>query len=589
MREADQLMAPYYRMLARKIALAIVLVAFVPYALTFILFYSSYNESIRSQVISALTGVVEGHKRAIDDFLDERVANLKNASNLLFPGRLANPEEIRQTLASLREAYGAFVDLGLINGQGRHEAYAGPYGLEKADYSQSVWFKEVMAQGTYVSDVFHGYREVPHFVAAVKLGEGRRDYVLRATIDSARFSSLVEGVRLGLTGEAFIVNRQGLYQTQARRGGQLLGFSSGLDLPQAFSGVRVLEGVQRQGREVVLAETWLKGGDWLLVCQQDMADAFSPLYSARKLAVLISLIAFLLLVFITAVLTRHMVGRIAVTDREKELLNEQIIQSGKLASLGELAAGVAHEINNPVAIMVEEAGWLLDLMQEESQLFAASGNRDEYLRALGQIETQGRRCKEITTKLLGFARRTDAPRQPTQINDVVAEVAGLVERPARYVNVLMTLDLQTDLPLVEASPSELQQVLMNLVNNAVDALEKTGGEVVVATRRLPEGQVEISVSDNGPGITESVLPRVFDPFFTTKPVGKGTGLGLSICYGIVDKLGGRIEVRSAPNQGATFLVRLPAASGQTSRAASAGAAPTSGEGGNEPGKRVVGR
>jgi two-component system NtrC family sensor kinase len=510
-------------------------------------------------VVAAVTAVVEEHKRTIDEYLGERLGDLKNAANLLTVPGLAQPAQARRTLDSLRGVYGAFADLGLINDQGRHEAYAGPYELDDADYAQSPWFKEAMAKGAHVSDVFLGYRGVPHFVAAVKVGgpEGR-PYLLRATIDSARFRSLVEGVRLGVTGEAFIVNRQGLYQTHARGGVELLG-SSGLELPEGFAGVRVLEGVSRQGREVMLAATWLKGGDWLLVCHQDMSEAFGPLLRARRVAIAITLVAFLLLVATTAVLTRQLVARIAATDREKELLNEQIIQSGKLASLGELAAGVAHEINNPVAIMVEEAGWLLDLMHEEEALFAQSPHRNEYLRALNQIDTQGRRCKEITTKLLGFARRSDAPAQPIQINDVAAEVAGLVERPARYLNVILTLDLGADLPMVSASPSELQQVLMNLVNNAVDAMEKSGGEVVVSTRRGAEGGVEIRVSDNGPGIPEALLSRIFDPFFTTKPVGKGTGLGLSICYGIVQKLGGRIEVQSALGQGTAFLVRLPAA------------------------------
>jgi two-component system NtrC family sensor kinase len=555
-------MAPYYRVLARKIALTIIVVAFLPYAFTFFIFYSSYNDSLHSQVIAAVTGVVEEHQRTIDEYLAQRLGDLKNAANLVTVSGLAKPAQVRRTLDSLRAVYGAFADLGLINDQGRHEAYAGPYELEDADYAQSPWFKEVMAKGAHVSDVFLGYRGVPHFVAAVKVaGQDGRQYVLRATIDSASFSSLVEVVRLGRSGEAFIVNRQGLYQTHTRAGGQLLS-PSDLDLPGAFSGVAVLDGVGRQGREVVLAATWLKGGDWLLVCHQDMAEAFGPLFQARKLAVLITLVAFLLLVATTAVLTRQLVARMAATDREKELLNEQIIQSGKLASLGELAAGVAHEINNPVAIMVEEAGWLLDLMHEEEALFAQSPHRKEYLRALNQIDTQGRRCKEITTKLLGFARRSDAPAQPTQINDVAAEVAGLVERPARYLNVVLTLDLGADLPLVSASPSELQQVLMNLVNNAVDAMEKTGGVVVVSTHRSAEGGVEIKVSDNGPGIPEALLSRIFDPFFTTKPVGKGTGLGLSICYGIVQKLGGRIEAQSHPGQGTVFLVRLPAAKRQ---------------------------
>ncbi len=554
-------LAPYYRQLARKIVLAIIAVAFLPYALTYSVFYTSYNASVRSQVVHSLSSIVESHKRAIDDFLAERLANLQNVANLRGVEGLSLPHELQDTLRSLREVYGAFVDLGLIDDEGHHVAYAGPYGLEKADYKDSFWFKQVLQQGRYISDVFRGHRGVPHFIVAIKLPRQGRNYILRATIDSARFSSLVEGVRLGATGEAFIVNRQGLYQTQSRTHGQLLA-PSDLDMPEPFQGVRVLEDVSRRGRGVVVAKTWLKSGDWLLVCQQDTSDAFGSLFEARRNAVLIGGLGGILVIAITVFLTRHLVWRMAEADKEKELLNEQIIQSGKLASLGELAAGVAHEINNPVAIMVEEAGWIQDLMEEEKELINQSPNRAEYERALKQIQTQGRRCKEITHKLLGFARRTDAPVQAVQINDLAKEVVAILERPAAYNNVVIASELAGDLPPVAASPAELQQVLINLVNNAIDAMDKTGGRILVRTRAVRPHEVELTVQDNGPGIPQSVVGRIFDPFFTTKPVGKGTGLGLSICYGIIHKLGGRIEVQSGEGQGAAFTVHLPAAKGQ---------------------------
>ncbi len=553
----QQAMTPYYRQLARRIALAIVVVAFIPYALTFSLFYSSYNNSIQGQVLSALQLVVESHKRDIDDYLAERLANLRAVGSLLGVADLAGPGRLESVLESLRQAHGAFADLGLIDGQGRQVAYAGGYGLERADYAEAPWFKEALARGAYISDVFLGLRQAPHFIVAVKLAGAGRDYLLRATIDSSRFASLVEGVRLGQTGEAFIVNRQGRYQTQGRGGRQLLS-ASGLSLPEPFAGVAVRETTAAEGKEVVLAQTWLKDGGWLLVYQQDASDAFRPLYQTRGLALVISLAALAVLALTTALLTRGLVGRIAQADRDKELLNQQIIQAGKLASLGELAAGVAHEINNPLAIMVEEAGWIQDLMQGDAELLARSSHQAQYQRALQQIQTHGRRCKDITVKLLGFARSTHSPLQPTQLNDLARDVAGLVERPARLANVTLALELDPGLPSIQASPPELQQVLMNLVNNALDAMEPQGGKLYIRTRREGKGGVLLEVADTGPGIPEAVLARIFDPFFTTKPVGKGTGLGLSICYGIVHKLGGRLEVKSVPQRGAAFLAHLPA-------------------------------
>jgi two-component system, NtrC family, sensor kinase len=252
-----------------------------------------------------------------------------------------------------------------------------------------------------------------------------------------------------------------------------------------------------------------------------------------------------------------MVRRIMQADKEKEKLNQQMIEAGKLASLGELAAGIAHEINNPVAIMVEEAGWIGDLLEEEE--LSQSKNLSEFERALKQIRTQGRRCKEITHKLLSFARKTDTTVKDLQINDLIKEIVDLSSQIAKYNKVNITMALETNLPYVMLSPSEMQQLMLNLINNAIDALDKTGGNVHIETKlsRLEKEHIVITVKDDGPGIPEVNLSRIFDPFFTTKLVGKGTGLGLSICYGIVQKMGGKIDVKSTVGKGTKFRIWIP--------------------------------
>jgi two-component system NtrC family sensor kinase len=253
-------------------------------------------------------------------------------------------------------------------------------------------------------------------------------------------------------------------------------------------------------------------------------------------------------------LSKRMVHRISMADQEKEMMDKQIIETGKLASIGSLAAGIAHEINNPVAIMVEEAGWIGDLLEEEE--FHESENLEEFERALKQIKTQGHRCKEITHKLLSFARKTDSRIQETQINDLVKELVALSEQRAKYSKIMIHTNLGNNLPITYLAQSEMQQILLNLINNSVDAMEKKGGELTITTYS-EEDSIGIKVSDNGPGIPESNLSRIFEPFFTTKPVGKGTGLGLSICYGIIQKMGGQIEVESVIDSGTTFHIRLP--------------------------------
>jgi two-component system NtrC family sensor kinase len=253
-------------------------------------------------------------------------------------------------------------------------------------------------------------------------------------------------------------------------------------------------------------------------------------------------------------LARKTVSAIGEAEHRTQILSQQMIETGKLASVGELAAGIAHEINNPVAIMVEEAGWIGDILEDDD--WGTPENLQEFHRALQQIKTQGGRCKQITHKLLSFARKTDERTQEVDPRALVEETVAVSAQRAKYANVEMHTVFEPHLPMIRASLSELQQVLLNLINNALDAMAKTGGTLEIAVKHIGD-DLWIHVKDNGPGIPEANLERIFDPFFTTKPVGKGTGLGLSICYGIVTRMGGEIDAQSEIGSGTEFRIRLP--------------------------------
>lgn len=555
---SDRTTDAYYRIRTRNMALTIILVSIAPLLLVTSLILYEFRHSYREKVDAHLIELVQKHKQNIDGFLSQRLGDIRVLGATFGFEELNNEAFLKQRLSVLQQVYGpVFVDLGVIDARGIQIAYAGPFNLARADYSQAEWFQKALQREHFVSDVFLGLRNLPHFIVAVRKDWNGEPWILRATMDFVAFNALVEKIRMGQTGFAFILNKEGELQTKP-----YLDIVSNknvfLDLlnEEKMPGdrVRVVERADASGKTNLCVASPLKGRDWILVYQQNAADALSDLHHAQRLTVAIILIGGLGIITTAIVISRRLFTRIARADREKEMMNEQIVETGKLASIGELAAGIAHEINNPVAIMVEEAGWIEDLLGEEGS--KEGENLEEFRRALKQIKNQGRRCKEITHKLLSFARKTDARVQEVQINDVMEEMVALSAQRAKFSNVVINTTLDEKLPIVHVSQSELQQVLLNLINNALDAMEKKGGRLDITTR-TDDAFITIFVADTGPGIPRANLERVFDPFFTTKPVGKGTGLGLSICYGIIKKMGGDITVRSVVNMGTTFRIQIP--------------------------------
>jgi two-component system, NtrC family, sensor kinase len=568
---------PYYTSLTRNMTLIVIVVSITPLVLIAGLIGYYFETSYREKVMEHLHELVEKHQQQINSFLDEKLSYIKVLADSYTYDELTDEAFLQNKLVILQNAYsGVFVDLGVVNSAGVQISYAGSLKLLNADYSKAEWFREAIKRDYYLTDVFMGLRRTPHFIISVKKRRGDTQWLLRATIDFVAFNSLVEEIHIGETGSAFIVNSAGELQTRPRT--ELVPNMSGLlartswvgmagaqstepvasgieEVKTSSSGTNAVSGiVKSRNRNIIYILMPLKSGEWTLAYQQDHDDAFSEVNRARVIALTIFGFGCLGIVLVAFFISQKVVEQIQKADLEKEMMNEQVIEAGKLASIGELAAGIAHEINNPVAIMVEEAGWMEDLLEEQE--LQQSENVDEFRRSLKQISLQGVRCKEITHKLLSFARKTDPVHHEIQVNDTIKEILSICEERSKFNNIRIQTELDRYLPLISASPTELQQVFMNLINNAIDAIGSGGGLLEIRSR-VEGDKVVVDIADTGHGISKSVMARIFDPFFTTKPVGKGTGLGLSICYGIIKKLGGHLTVDSSVGLGTTFHVNIP--------------------------------
>jgi len=547
----------------RNVVLAILLTAITPTVVVSVFILDAYRVSFKEKVYDHLDVLTKKHKRSIDIFLEEKLMDIRLLAKTNRFEDLINQDTLNQRFNELQRAFDrSFVDLGIVDHQGRQIAYAGPLELSGVNYSSAKWFKQAISSPFFISDVFKGMRGAPHFIVSVRQNHGGKPWILRATIDFGEFNHLVELLRVGETGFAFILNAAGQFQTNpianVDTDGLIAVFKENGLAEQSTS---ISRKSAPHGTETIYAMAPLKGGDWIMVIQQDVADAFSDLRQTQRAVIFIIFAGALGIVVTSLIVSNRLVNRISQSDKEKEsavkkeeIMSQQVIETGKLASVGELAAGIAHEINNPVAIMIEEAGWVGDLLEEED--LEGSENKDELFRALNQIGTQGRRCKEITHKLLSFARKTDSRIVEVSVTNMLTEIAYLSSQRAKYSNVEIKTNFEENLPPIPASETEMQQVFLNLVNNALDAMEKTGGTITLGAKRT-SNDIIVTVSDTGPGIADANMARVFDPFYTTKPVGKGTGLGLSICYGIINKIGGDINVHSTKGEGATFEIRFP--------------------------------
>ncbi|MDY6910570.1 MAG: ATP-binding protein [Thermodesulfobacteriota bacterium] len=546
-----------YRNLRLKIIATTLTFSLIPLFVLGASIYYQFHQSYSSKIHENLRAMAENRRHAIDLFFDERISQLTTVAYTTTFDRITAQGTLERLYDLIQSRSRYYVDLGVIDENGEHVAYCGPYKLKGLNYRDTDWFQSVIARGTYISDVFLGFRKVPHFIIAVARREDDHTWILRATINTDLFEAMVRAAQTGRKGDAFLLNRDFVYQTTPRFDGGLLEKNTSLQLPM-FMGTRLIEHAV-EGRRLLVAATWLENKEWLLVVEQDPGEELLPLFQTRHLTIGLMTAGVIAVVFGTVLVSQLMIRQLIRADREKAELDANLMQSAKLAAVGKLAAGIAHEINNPLAVIREKAGWIRDLLEEED--IQGSDNFAEFADAVEKIEAHVERARTVTHRLLGFARRMEPVEEEVDLHHVLDETIAFLENEARHRNIAIHKEYMADEPTIINDSSQLQQVFLNILNNAIDAVEQDGDIWVRTHRDGKKGSITIEIADNGPGIPPEHLSKIFDPFFTTKRTGSGTGLGLSISYSIVKKLGGDIVVKSNRPKGAVFTLSFPARQG----------------------------
>ena len=553
----------HYQALRNKLLASMIVLPAIPFILVVGLGFFNYRSSLQTEIISKMTRIVEDHEDMIESFLIERKADLQFIGDAYPISSMTDPNSLEEIFTHLQNISVAFTDIGVFNEDGLHVAYHGPFHLAGKMYKDAEWFKQAINKSYYISDVFLGYRQIPHFIIAVIKYEDGHKWIIRATIDSSVFSKVVEKIRIGKTGEAYLLNEEAMFQSLRRSGGELMEKDDeAISVPENFEGVMTFTKKNSSGESYLYAAGWLKLKKWLLVARQERSEAFAALTRLSYMVVVVTLLGGAIIVLVGAHMTERIISHMETADMEKKELGQQLVVAGRLAEIGEMSAGFAHEINNPLQIIKSEltlTDTIIDDLLDNGQL-EKSDDLDQILDSLNQIKIQVDRCGGITQGLLKFARKKESVPGRIDLHQFLPGVLGLVAQKARVEGIELRQEIPNDIPEVFADPVQLEQVFVNFLNNAIHAtLEKngaSGGQVTVAASPGPDGQVCISVVDNGVGIGPENIEKIFTPFFTTKPVGKGTGLGLSICYGIISEMGGKMEVKSELGQGAAFSVYL---------------------------------
>jgi len=526
-------------------------VALAPLVFMTLVDYNVSQRAIEAEINYQTSRLVSNTRRSIAFFLAERQSALNFIDKDNTYPALGNPQRLAALLENLKKGFGGFTDIGVIDHTGLQHAYVGPYQLTGINYSDQDWFKEVLGSGMHVSEVFLGVRQQPHLVVAVKHDlAGGNFYILRASIDTQKFNDLLAEVEVGGKGDIFLVDHEGVLQTPSRLFGAALE-QMPLTVPK-FAGKTTVYETTLQDQPLIVGYAYIQDTPYILMAVKQKKALMKPWTETRVKLIWFLAISVTAILFVILWVSTYLVSQIYEADHKRVLTLHQVEYANKMASLGRLSAGVAHEINNPLAIINEKAGLIRDL-------FTLKHDYAEDPKLLGLADSivySVERCAKITQRLLGFARHVDSKPQLLDIVEVIHEVLGFLGKEAEYRSITLTVDVAPDIPHIESDRGRLQEIFLNLINNSFAAMDD-GGRLAITVGQPETDFISATVADTGCGISESDLKRIFEPFFSTKTGKGGTGLGLSITYGLIQELGGSVSVQSAVGKGTEFTLRLP--------------------------------
>ena len=528
-------------------------VAIVPLVVTALISYELNRDTMESELLLRTSQLVSNSWRSVALFLSERQAALNFIAHDNTFESLCEQKRLKAILENLNQQFGGFEDLGVLDSAGIQQTYVGPHRLEGRNYRDRPWFGELLERGVYISDLLTGFRNEPHFDLAVKrkLADGSF-FVLRAALASQAFNDLIAQFEdIGEKADVFVINRDGVLQSPSRHYGEILN-KIHFPVPAPSSKTRVFESKIPGDEKRIVGYTYIPETPFILMVDKPKGESRQPWYKTPYAFGGFLATSIFLILLAAFTVTTWLVDQMHRADQQRVRTLHQAEYANKMASLGRLAAGVAHEINNPLAIINEKAGHIKDIFT----LTATYAADQKLIGLVDSIMLTVQRSSQVTRRLLNFAGHLNLSIQPIDIGEIIDEVGSMLAKEAEHRCIAVRLNVAPDIPQFESDRGKLEQVILNLFNYCFASMSE-GGHLEVMAGLVDTDYIEVAFADNSRGIPANDLKRVFEPFFYTETGESGTGLGLAITYALVKEIGGDISVQSRLGMGTQFNIRLP--------------------------------
>jgi signal transduction histidine kinase len=493
----DAIGGPYkhhfdFRRIWKRAVLVTATVALTPLIIWALAGYRLHQDTTEAELELRTSQLVSNSWRSVSLFVSERLSVLDFIAHDHSLEALNNKARLAEILDNLNKRFSGFTHLGVIVSSGIQQSYIGSHQLEGVEYSSAPWFRQV-----------------------------------------------------------FVINREGVLQTPSRFYGSIFNKIPSR-IPDYSPKAQVFESQNDNNERAVIGYAYIPETPFILMIVKQQGELMRPWYKTGWAFTGILAASILMILLVTLAVAAQLVGQIHQADQERVDTLHQAEYTNKMVSLGRLASGVAHEINNPLAIINQKAGHIKDIFT----LTAAYKKDPKLISLVDSVLATVQRCAEVTKGLLNFARHLNVSIQTIKLQEVVSEVKNVLAKEAEFRYVTVEVDLADNIPQFESDRGKLEQVFFNLFNNAIAAM-KDGGHLEIEAKREDTDFVSITFSDNGPGIAEADIKYVFEPFFYSRTGEGGMGLGLAVTYALVQEIGGQISVQSELGKGTRFKIRLP--------------------------------
>jgi signal transduction histidine kinase len=553
----DAIGGPYqhhfnFRLIWKRAVLVTATVALVPLIIWALAGYRLHQDTTEAELKLRTSQLVSNSWRSVSLFVSERRSVLDFIAHDYSLEALNDKARLAEILDNLNKRFSGFTHLGVIAGSGIQQSYVGSHRLEDVDYHNEPWFRLVLQDGVYISELVTGFRGEPHFDLAVKrnLPDGSF-FVLHAALDAQTFNELIAQFEVGEKTDTFVINREGVLQTPSRFYGSVFNKIPSR-IPDYSPKAQVFESKNAKNERAVIGYAYIPETPFILMIVKQQGELIQPWYKTGWAFTGILAASILMILLVTLAVASHLVDQIHQADQERVDTLHQAEYTHKMVSLGRLASGVAHEINNPLAIINEKAGHIKDIFT----LTEAYKKDPKLISLVDSVLATVQRCAEVTKGLLNFARHLNVSIQTINLQEIVSEVKSVLAKEAEFRCITVGVNLSENIPPFESDRGKLEQIFFNLFNNAIAAMQG-GGHLEIEARREDTDFVSIIFSDSGPGIAKADLKHVFEPFFYARTGESGMGLGLAVTYALVQEIGGQISVQSELGKGTRFNIRLP--------------------------------